>query len=137
MSIYTEQLQRKRSELLHAIAEIDHLLKLDGVQPIGHTAGDPVGCPPNYRMQRPTKKDAILEVLKQAKRPLKVGELLQGIIEAGFEFRSRYPRNTLNPLLYGAKRLDFVVQIQQGFVLRGREEEFGAPQVNKPEEAHG
>jgi hypothetical protein len=124
MSIYIDQLQAKRRELLQAIAEIDHLLRLEGVEQSGPAPVGQVGFTPNVGKGWQTKKDAIYTVLKEAKKPLKVGELLQGIIEAGFQFRSRYPRNTLNPLIYGAKKLDFVIQTPQGFILRGRESEF-------------
>jgi hypothetical protein len=65
-----------------------------------------------------------MQVLAAATKPLSQRELVVGIQNMGFVFASRNPSNTLNPLLYGEKKLATVKKLPRGFILSSRENEF-------------
>jgi hypothetical protein len=71
-----------------------------------------------------TKVDALLQVLKSATKPLSQRDLVLGIQSLGYVFASRNPSNTLNPLLYGDKKLSVIKKLPTGFILAVRENEF-------------
>ncbi len=116
----------QRRKLAAEINRIDRMLAREGVD-IRHlqfrvepTATTQSGRPRNTI----TKVDALLNVLKSAKRPLSQKELVVGIQNLGYVFASRNPTNTLTPLLYGDKKLSAVKKIAAGFILAEREKEF-------------
>lgn len=116
----------QRRKLAAEINRIDRMLAREGVDirhaqfQVEQTATTQSGRPRNTI----TKVDALLNVLKSAKRPLSQKELVVGIQNLGYVFASRNPTNTLTPLLYGDKKLSAVKKIAAGFILAEREKEF-------------
>ncbi len=145
VNAFVQNLLTKRRQLLESVSHIDQLLANEGI-----TQDDAAKlCPVNPVVQLPaharntnSKADRIRDILAKASKPLSPSEILQRLITEGYVFASRYPRSTLNPLLYGARRLNFIYHTPQGFILRGREREFGfsveaSPATKASEEVQG
>jgi hypothetical protein len=125
-STVVRMLLEERRRLLSEVGRIDRMLAREGlaVQPIHEEVGG-VSATGSGRVRNSiTKVDALLQVLRDAKKPLSQKELLLGIQELGYVFSSKNPSNTLNPLLYGDRKLPGVTKLPAGFVLSEREKEF-------------
>jgi hypothetical protein len=116
----------QRQKLLAEVNRIDRMLRREGLEVQG---GSPESGPAAMTQSgRPrnaiTKTDALLQVLKSASKPLSHRDLVLGIQNLGYVFASRNPSNTLNPLLYGDKKLSAITKLPAGFVLAERERDF-------------
>lgn len=115
----------ERERLLQEISRIDRFLAQEGVvppaPPQAKGAQQELGRRPQNTM---SKLEAIIKVLEAATKPLSQRELVNGIEHLGYVFASKNPYNTLNPYLYGEKRVPEIKKIAQGFILARREREF-------------
>ena len=119
-------LMDQRQKLLAEVNRIDRMLKQEGfdaqnIGPEGERAAMTQSGRPRNAV---TKVDALLQVLKSATKPLSQRDLVLGIQSLGYVFASRNPSNTLNPLLYGDKKLSMIKKLPTGFILAVREDEF-------------
>lgn len=116
----------QRRTLLAEVNRIDRMLRQEGLDVHNLSPeGDPTAMTRSGRPRNElTKVDALLQVLKSATKPLSQRELVVGIQNLGYVFASKNPANTLNPLLYGDKKLSDVKRLQHGFILANRESEF-------------
>ena len=119
-------LLEQRRKFVAEINRIDRMLAREGVAVQGLSSQLELAAMTHSGRPRNAinKVDALLHVLKSATRPLSQRELVEGIQNLGFVFASRNPTNTLNPLLYGDKKLAAVKKLSEGFILAEREEEF-------------
>jgi hypothetical protein len=115
----------ERKKLVEEIVRIDRVLAQEGVDVKSISAGidaqlTPWGRPRN----KMTKVEAMEAALKQADHPLTPRELLAAMQKLGYAFASARPLGTLNPYLYGKKKLDVITKCGRGFILTSRESEF-------------
>lgn len=89
---------------------------------IGPESGGARGTPELVNVE--TKVQTLMRVLKAATIPLTPTELVKEMTRLGYKFLSRNPTNTLNPYLYGRRKLDTVDKVGRGFVLTSRRKEF-------------
>lgn len=114
----------ERARLAGEIARIDRILEQEGVGvPPTSNAGYPVPVAP-HPVNILNKVQAIQKVLEAASIPLTPREIVIEVQKAGYVFESRNPANTLNPYLYGRRKLDFLKKFGRGFILAQREREF-------------
>ena len=71
-----------------------------------------------------TKVEAMEEALKLSDSPLTPRELVAAMNKLGYTFASANPTNTLNPYLYGKKKLEIFQKSGRGFILSSRAREF-------------
>ena len=64
------------------------------------------------------KAEALRKALAQAKKPLGLGEVVEGMKRIGYKFQSADPKNAMHHLLYGKNRADFVAKTDAGFSLK-------------------
>jgi hypothetical protein len=116
----------QRKKLLAEVNQIDRMLKREGIEVDNASLqGGPSAITQSGRPRNMiTKVNALLQVLKSASQPLSQRELVLGIQNLGYVFSSQHPSNTLNPLLYGDKKLSSIKKLATGFVLAEREKEF-------------
>lgn len=116
----------KRQKLLAEVNRIDRMLKHEGfdASDVTHQSESAVMTQSGRPRNAITKVDALMQVLKSATKPLSQRDLVLGIQNLGYVFSSRNPSNTLNPILFGARKLAAIVKLPEGFVLAERENEF-------------
>jgi len=138
---YVNHLLACRESHLQAIALIDQLLGKAGKQAIAVPPPPPSreteGIVQSAERKRgPNKRNGtsksklLHSILQEANRPLKLHEILGELGKRGYKFESVYPKGTLNPLLYGSARLQFVGRTPAGFVLKGRGRELGFEELD-------
>lgn len=138
---YVNHLLACRENHLQAISLIDQLLSKAGTNAIPVTpppidlqsakAAQLAERKPAQGRKNSTSKSALLRnILHEADRPLKLHEILKEMVKRGYQFASVYPKGTLNPLLYGNSRLEFVARTKGGFILKGRGREFGLNELD-------
>lgn len=116
----------EKEKLLREVERIDRILASEGVDPRKIGAGvDPRMTAAGRPRNQISKLGALMNVLASARKPLTQRELVLGIQELGYVFSSRRPVNTLNPYLYGKKRLPTILKTPKGFILATRSKEFG------------
>ena len=128
-SSVTNLLLAERARLTQEIERIDRILAQEGCLHGGELPGSgpqavqaPACPPPSANLL--TKVQALRKVLEVAPTPLTPREMVASMQRLGYSFTSTNPANTLNPYLYGAKKLDFLRRFGRGFILSSREPEF-------------
>ena len=125
-----QMLLDQRHRLMADVNRIDRMLAREGLDVQSLSRGEGEALTQSGRARNTINKlDALMHVLETATKPLSQKELVIGIQNMGFVFASRNPSNTLNPLLYGEKKLTTVKKIPGGFILATREKEFEGPSV--------
>jgi hypothetical protein len=117
----------ERRRLQREIERIDRILAQEGVLDNQATKGAETKTVPDIALRHPnllTKMQALRKVLEVATVPLAPREMVAEIQRLGYSFTSAHPENTLNPYLYGAKKLPFIKRFGRGFILADRETEF-------------
>jgi hypothetical protein len=138
---YVNHLLSCRESHLQAISLIDQLLVKAGTQAmavpppplVDEATGKPqrTGRKQSFGRRNATSKSVLLRnILLEADRPLKLHEILKEMVKRGYQFASVYPKSTLNPLLYGNARLEFVARTSIGFVYKGRGKDFGVQELD-------
>ena len=115
----------ERARFVREIARIDRFLKQEGVPVESISSGTddrwtPLGRPRNLK----SKRQVLEQVLKEASVPLSPRELVVAMRRAGYVFASADPANTLNPLVYGPRKYDFIEKVGAGFVHKERKTQF-------------
>jgi hypothetical protein len=118
----------QRAQLVREIARIDRFLKQEGIPVENISSGTdnhwtPEGRPRNLM----SKRQVLQKVLMEAATPMSPRELVVALRRAGYVFASADPSNTLNPLLYGSKKCEFIAKVGAGFVHKARKAQFGKP----------
>jgi hypothetical protein len=119
-------LLEQRRKFVAEINRIDRMLAREGIR-LENLAfqAEPTAVTLSGRPRNSISKvDALLTLLKTAKKPLSQKDLVVGIQNLGYVFASRNPTNTMTPLLYGDKKLSAVKKLPGGFILADREQEF-------------
>ena len=115
----------ERERLLHEIQRIDRFLAQEGCQPDQTNLPMPVPLPVVSSPRNVfSKVQAMKKALEVATTPLTPRELVLEMNRLGYTFTSTQPTNTLNPFLYGAKKVDFLKKFGRGYILVGREKDF-------------
>ena len=115
----------ERKKLVQEITRIDRVLAQEGVDLKSIATGldaqlTPWGRPRN----KMTKVEAMEEALKLSDSPLTPRELVAAMNKLGYTFASANPTNTLNPYLYGKKKLEIFQKSGRGFILSSLAREF-------------
>ena len=119
----------ERSKLVQEIGRIDRFLAQEGIDIKRIAAGIDVDLTPWGRPRNAmTKTQAIDIALEKADHPLTPREIVTTMQRHGYVFASADPANTLNPYLYGQRKLDHIEKLGRGFVLKTRRAEFEAKQ---------
>jgi len=128
-SSVTKLLVAERARLTQEIERIDRILAQESGLQGGELPGsgpqaeqDPACSAPTSNLL--TKVQALRKVLEVAATPLTPREMVASMQRLGYSFTSTNPANTLNPYLYGAKKLGFLGRFGRGFILASREPEF-------------
>lgn len=113
----------ERQRLLNEIERIDRFLAQEGMTAPKITA-EPDAQNDAQKGNILSKVQTMKKVLETASTPLTPGDLVDGMVRFGYSFSSRNPANTLNPYLYGQKRLPWIKKFGRGFILDSRQSEF-------------
>jgi hypothetical protein len=130
----------ERSRLQQEIARIDRILAQEGEIDSQTMEGAEAKTVPDIVVRHPnllTKMQVLRKVLEVATVPLSPREMVAEIQRQGYSFASAHPENTLNPYLYGAKKLPFLKRFGRGFILADREAEFQRLAQSQPTESQG
>ena len=116
----------ERERLLKEIERIDRFLCQEGFLSAAAGASEtPLPTPsPVPSRNLFSKAQALKRALELATTPLTPREIVGEMKRLGYAFTSKNPANTLNPFLYGPRKLEFVKKVERGFILAKREEEF-------------
>ena len=120
----------ERRRLQQEIERIDRILARESdvdLQNIAAIEREPDSTAGSCRPNTLTKTQALKKALEVASAPLSPREIVVAIRRLGYTFTSAHPENTLNPYLYGAKKLPFLKKFGRGFILAERESEFQTP----------
>lgn len=118
-------LLRERARLVQEIARIDRFLEQEGIAALSTAPAISVqNCAPRPTDNILSKVQALQKVLEVATTPLSPKEMVEAMKRLGYNFESSNPSNTLNPYLYGQRRLGFLKKFGRGFILAEREKEF-------------
>jgi hypothetical protein len=132
---YAQMLIAERDKLAKALDEINRELEVidrrrlqddadhANEQPIDNEY-DPHETTKTPRSNILSKVQAMKQALETAVTPLPPKELVQAMVRLGYTFASRNPANTLNPYLYGSKKLPWIKKFGCGLILATREGEF-------------